>query len=102
MTVLDILSVVEGPNALEGCLLGRTHCSDERACPTHFFWKQMREEVRSNLSRMTLREVADFERREGRLPCCSHPVRAPESHSHPAATGRGVTSEYEELKNHGH
>jgi len=70
MTVMDILNAVEGPNALEGCLLGRVHCSDERACPTHFFWKRMREEVRTNLAEMTLAEVAEFERSHGTVSRC--------------------------------
>lgn len=68
--VLEVLEAIEGPGALSGCLLGRTDCSDERACPTHHFWKRMREEVRSNLARMTLAEVSRFERMHGVLTAC--------------------------------
>ncbi len=76
--VLDVLEAIEGPGALSGCLLGRTDCSDERACPTHHFWKHMRGEVRANLARMTLAEVSRFERRHGVLSrCCEEPACGP-------------------------
>ena len=66
MTVGELVIAVEGSDFLEGCLLGKADCSDRRACPAHAFWGMERERIRSQLQRMTLAEVAAFERKAGR------------------------------------
>lgn len=66
LTVGEIVIAVEGPDFLEGCLLGKAECSDRRACPAHAFWGLERERIRDQLQRMTLAEVAAFERKAGR------------------------------------
>jgi Rrf2 family protein len=66
LTVGEIVIAVEGPGFLEGCLLGKAECSDRRACPAHAFWSLERERIRSQLQRMTLADVARFERNAGR------------------------------------
>lgn len=79
LTVGEIVIAVEGPAFLEGCLLGKAECSDRRACPAHAFWGLERERIRSQLQRMTLAEVAAFERQAGRglkLPAKPQPKPA--------------------------
>ena len=79
LTVGEIVIAVEGPAFLEGCLLGKAECSDRRACPAHAFWGLERERIRSQLQRMTLAEVAEFERKAGRglkLPVKPQPKTA--------------------------
>lgn len=66
LTVGEIVLAVEGPDYLEGCLLGKAECSDRRACPAHAFWGLERERIRAQLQRMTLADVARFERDAGR------------------------------------
>jgi DNA-binding IscR family transcriptional regulator len=66
LTVGEIVIAVEGPDFLEGCLLGKAECSDRRACPAHAFWGLERERIRSQLQRMSLADVARFERDAGR------------------------------------
>ena len=66
LTVGEIVIAVEGPDFLEGCLLGKAECSDRRACPAHAFWGLERERIRSQLQRMSLADVARFERAAGR------------------------------------
>ena len=66
LTVGEIVIAVEGPAFLEGCLLGKAECSDRRACPAHAFWGLERERIRSQLQRMSLADVARFERDAGR------------------------------------
>lgn len=66
LTVGEIVIAVEGPDFLEGCLLGKAECSDRRACPAHAFWGLERERIRSQLQRMTLADVARFESNAGR------------------------------------
>lgn len=66
LSVGEIIIAVEGPGFLEGCLLGKAECSDRRACPAHAFWGLERERIRSQLQRMSLADVARFERDAGR------------------------------------
>jgi len=69
ISLLDIAEAVEGKNWCPKCLLGLEECSDGRRCPTHDFWQTERERIRRELARITLRDVADHERRRGgRLP----------------------------------
>ena len=66
LTVGEIVIAVEGPDYLEGCLLGKAECSAQRACPAHVFWGLERERIRSQLQRMTISDVARFEDNAGR------------------------------------
>jgi Rrf2 family protein len=66
ITLLEIMNAVDGPNYLEGCLLGRAECSDERDCPTHAFWKVTRETIRSELTTHTLADVVAFNARKAK------------------------------------
>lgn len=66
ITLLEIMNAVDGPDYLDGCLLGREICSDERACPAHAFWKPLRAKIRTRLVSLTLAEIRVFE--ESRRP----------------------------------
>ncbi|MBI4912234.1 MAG: Rrf2 family transcriptional regulator [Acidobacteria bacterium] len=57
----QIQELVEGTGWREECVLGLSHCSDERACPAHEFWKGERERIFEVLRGITLAEVAAFE-----------------------------------------
>ena len=61
ITLLEIMNAVDGADYLDGCLLGCEVCSDERACPTHAFWKPLRAKIRAQLSALTLAEILAFE-----------------------------------------
>jgi Rrf2 family protein len=63
ISVLEVVEAVDGPECLGGCLLGLERCSDERACPTHEFWKAEKARIRAKLAGLSLSEVADYERR---------------------------------------
>lgn len=60
ISLLQIADAVEGPQWRSHCLLGMTECSDERACPTHAFWKAERARVETELRRLTLAELSAF------------------------------------------
>lgn len=59
--VLQVVEAVEGRAWREGCLLGLSECSDERACPSHSFWKVQRDQIEKFLRSLTLDQVAEFE-----------------------------------------
>jgi Rrf2 family iron-sulfur cluster assembly transcriptional regulator len=62
ISLLEISEAVDGADYLEGCLLGLESCSDQRACPTHAFWKKTRGGIRRTLKGISLAEVAQFQR----------------------------------------
>ena len=61
-SLMDVLEAVEGRAWTGRCLLGLAECSDERSCPAHKFWKTARSRIESQLRRLTLAQVAEFER----------------------------------------
>src|SRR3990172_3434315 len=63
ISVLQVVEAVEGRAWRDACLLGLSQCSDERACPSHVFWKAQRHKIEECLGSLTLAEVADFENR---------------------------------------
>ena len=66
INLLQICEAVEGREWLGRCLLGLEVCTDERACPTHEFWKPLREKVRDRLTALTLADIMRFEGRAWR------------------------------------
>lgn len=61
ITLHEIASALDGPGFLDGCLLGHERCTDERACPTHQFWKLERARIAETLRTTTLASVIEFE-----------------------------------------
>jgi Rrf2 family protein len=61
ITLLQISEAVEARRWLDGCLLGLTSCSDERACPVHAFWKPVRGKIEKILRTTTLASVIAHE-----------------------------------------
>jgi Rrf2 family protein len=66
ISLLAVAEAVEGGDWLSRCLLGLEECSDQRACPTHQFWKTQRQDIQRELQRLSLCDVAQFERAHGR------------------------------------
>ena len=82
IAVLDVVRAVDGDAWLGRCLLGMESCADDRACPTHAFWKTERAKIQARLARISLKDVADFERQRD-TPYAYAPQR-PAAHSRPA------------------
>jgi len=74
--VLDVVEAVDGQAWASRCLLGLEVCSDERACPTHEFWKAARGGIADCLARLSLSDVARHEEARRQLATPSGPVRA--------------------------
>lgn len=62
ISILEIVEAVEDQRWMGRCLLGLSRCTDERACPAHEFWKTTRQRIQDQLQRLTLVEVAKFEK----------------------------------------
>lgn len=63
ISLLEISEAIDGRRWMGRCLLGLEQCSDERACPTHAFWKEARAGIEQTLRLTTLAEVIDFEKK---------------------------------------
>ena len=63
ISVVQVVEAVEGRAWRDGCLLGLSRCSDERACPSHVFWRTQKDKIERFLRSVTLAEVAEFENR---------------------------------------
>lgn len=61
ITLLQISEAIDGKRWLGRCLLGLEECTDERACPTHAFWKVVRGNIEKKLEETTLEDVVRFE-----------------------------------------
>lgn len=61
ISLLEISEAIDGRRWLGRCLLGLEECSDERACPTHEFWKVARSQIEKKLEDLTLADVIRFE-----------------------------------------
>ncbi len=68
ITLLEISEAVEARQWLGRCLLGLASCSDERACPTHEFWKGARQQIEVTLRSTTLAAVIAHEQHPARHP----------------------------------
>jgi len=68
ISLMDVARVLDGPGVLPRCLLGFQACADERACPTHNFWKEERARIEMVLRTTTIAEVAAFDGE-----CCQCP-----------------------------
>jgi Rrf2 family transcriptional regulator, iron-sulfur cluster assembly transcription factor len=61
ITLYEVAEAMDDPLLTERCMLGAAVCSDERACPTHAFWKGHRHAQIEFLRQRTLADVAAFE-----------------------------------------
>lgn len=79
ISLLDVVEAVDGVAWGGRCLLGLEVCSDERACPTHEFWKRARAQIRERLEQVSLRDVAAFEQlRAGKATAPPAPENTPD------------------------
>jgi Rrf2 family iron-sulfur cluster assembly transcriptional regulator len=75
INLLEVTIAIEGRSGLTDCVLNLSECSEERACPSHRFWKTARQRIRTQLESISLTDTAAFERKwhGSRLKCrCIH------------------------------
>lgn len=57
-TLMQALTLTEGPDFTKSCILGLKECSDETACPMHFKWLPVKKKIIALLEDMTLEDLA--------------------------------------------
>jgi Rrf2 family protein len=67
ITVREVLSAVEGPEALDRCFFWSGRCADSNPCPLHYRFRELRPVLESWLNEITLAEfAAKWKRRRAR------------------------------------
>ena len=65
ITPLDIIQAVEGPIALNKCLIDKEFCTDVRWCSIHTIWCELLIDMKKKLSSKSIKQIAmeSFQRR---------------------------------------
>ena len=58
ITLLEIVSNVDGVEQLEHCVVGMDRCDDHQPCPQHDIWKGIRSQLRTFLKDTSLQTMA--------------------------------------------
>ena len=56
--LIDIVSVIDGENRLNSCLLSLQNCNNEKPCPLHSFAGPFRTDLIKNLEKKTIGDMA--------------------------------------------
>ena len=59
ISLMRILSITEGADFAQKCVLGLKDCSDETACPMHQKWKPIKEEIIGMMTVHTLATLSE-------------------------------------------
>ena len=65
ITVYEIINALEGPLSLTDCVDEPASCNRTSSCATRFVWCELAGAMRSVLSKITLQELLDREKKSG-------------------------------------
>ena len=75
ITLMQIITAVEGDVAAEGCVLGLKQCNEQQPCAQHDLYKPIRQRLNDYLTTTTLADLAvslkskaDWKNRQDELP----------------------------------
>lgn len=57
ITVGEVVAAMEGPNAMEGCIMGFPTCGGDHPCPLHDAWGAVKAQVASSMTEATIRDL---------------------------------------------
>jgi len=57
ITVGEVVVALEGPNSLDGCIMGFPTCSCEQPCPLHEAWSAVKVQVATSMTEATIRDL---------------------------------------------
>jgi len=58
ITLLFVVTAIDGDRLVRNCLLGLPQCNEEQPCPLHETWKRIRAEMTRMLEQTTLADLA--------------------------------------------
>ncbi len=59
LTLYDIVEAIDGPIALNKCLIDGFDCKREHYCPVHTIWEEAQTELKKVLSKKTIEEILE-------------------------------------------
>ena len=65
ITVLEVIQAVDGPVALNDCLLGNLNCERQPSCPFHPVWNELQSSLEACLNQVTFAQMAVWRPAEG-------------------------------------
>jgi len=65
ISLIEIISALEGPDFFEGCILALPNCGDEKPCPLHEYWGKIRDELKDMFEHTNLVELGEKIKNDG-------------------------------------
>jgi len=65
ITLLEVIQAVDGPIALNKCLLGNRSCDRQDSCPFHPIWNDLQTSLQDCLRQVTFAKLASWRPAEG-------------------------------------
>lgn len=72
ITVGEVVTAIEGPNSLDGCVMGFPVCSSDHPCPLHDAWSAVKSQVASSMTEATIRDLQLMDLRNLKGPTKKH------------------------------
>jgi Rrf2 family protein len=57
ITVGEVVLALEGPDAMEGCIMGFPSCGGDHPCPLHDAWGAVKTQVTTSMTEATIRDL---------------------------------------------
>jgi DNA-binding IscR family transcriptional regulator len=51
------VEALEGAGAMQGCVMGFTHCGPGNPCPLHEAWNQVKAQMGESMTKVTIRDL---------------------------------------------
>ncbi len=65
ITLIEIISILEGPEFFNGCILCLPDCDNEMPCPLHNYWAEIRDDLKSIFENTNIEELGEKIRNDG-------------------------------------
>ena len=65
ISLIEIITALEGTDFFEGCILALPNCGDEAPCPLHEYWGKMRDQLKDMFEKTSLDEIGEKIRNDG-------------------------------------
>jgi Rrf2 family iron-sulfur cluster assembly transcriptional regulator len=59
ITILDIVSAIDGKKIFEDCMLGLAGCDEKHPCPIHDTWSIYRDKIKSEFTNTTVQDLIE-------------------------------------------
>jgi len=57
ITVGEVVIALEGPNSMDGCIMGFPTCGGDHPCPLHDAWGAVKAQVATSMTEATIRDL---------------------------------------------